>query len=83
MLLKSAVLSTQWGTVVEYASHTLNKAEGNYSTTVKECLAIVWVVHKFCHYLIKAHILLETDHKPLEWLETTKKASLNGWNDGH
>ena len=67
-----AALSTNRGTVIEYASRTLNKAEGNYSTTKKEYLAIVWAVHKFRHYFIGAHILLETNHKPLEWLESTK-----------
>ena len=66
------VLSTNRGTVVEYASCTLNTAELNYSTTENECLAIVRAVHKFSHYLIGAHFILETDHKPLEWLEATR-----------
>ena len=55
---------------MEYA-RTLNTAEVNYSTTEKECLTIVWAVNKFCHYLIRAHFILETDHKPLERLEAT------------
>ena len=69
-----AVLSTERGSVVEFASRTLTAAEQKYTTTEKECLGILWAIRKFRHYLIGAHFTLETDHKPLQWLESSRKS---------
>ena len=66
-----AVLSQPSG-VIEYASRLLTNAERKYSTTEKECLAIVWALDKWRTYLIADTFHIQTDHKPLTWLMTTR-----------
>ncbi|XP_070192575.1 uncharacterized protein [Littorina saxatilis] len=57
---------------VSYASKKLSGAEKNYSTMEKECLAIVWGIKKFELYLQGVKFVLQTDHKPLTYLNSAK-----------
>ena len=57
---------------VVFASHTLNKAERNYSQTEKEALTLVFALKKY-HYLWGMKFSLITDHKPLLGLFSPKK----------
>ena len=50
----------------------MTPTEKNYATIKKEYLAIIWAVREFRHYLIGAHFVIKTDHKPLEWLTSPK-----------
>ena len=60
---------------VSFSSRKLLPREQNYATVERECLAIVWAIHKFQYYLYGRPFLLETDHKPLSYLETIKNSN--------
>src|ERR1043166_8714382 len=51
---------------ISFAAQTLHKSEVNWTTTEKECLAVVWRCLKFQHYLDNEHkFIIYTDHQAL------------------
>ncbi len=59
-----------------FISRKLNEHEFNYATTHKECLAVVWSIDEFRHYLEGTKFSIRTDHIALKYLMQTK--DLNG-----
>jgi hypothetical protein len=57
---------------IAYASRKLLPREQNYSTIERECLAIVWSVHKFELYLFGKEFVIQTDHQPLVYINKAK-----------
>ena len=56
----------QEGRSISYGSHALSHTEQNYAQIKKELLAIVLAMEKFNHYTYGWHIVVESDHKPLQ-----------------
>ena len=57
---------------IAYVSKKLLSRERNYSVVEKECLGIIWAVEKFRKCLYGVELPLETDHKPLSYMQTAK-----------
>lgn len=68
--------------VICYASRSLTDVEKRYSQTEKEALGIVWACERFNMYLYGIDFELHTDHKPLEFIYSSKSkpsARINRW----
>jgi hypothetical protein len=53
---------------IAYASIFLNNVENNYTTTKREALAMVHVVHKLRHYLLENKFVFYINHMALLYL---------------
>ena len=62
----------QEGHVIAYASRSLTASERQYSVIQRECLAVVYALKQFHHYLLGRRFQLVTDHAPLQWLSAQK-----------
>ncbi|EZG71311.1 putative Pol polyprotein, partial [Gregarina niphandrodes] len=60
-------------------SHTFSTTERNWSTTERECYAIVWALEKLHNIIKGSEVVVFTDHKALEHLDSTNNAKLSRW----
>ena len=57
---------------VAYASRSMSETERRYAQIEKEALAVTWACEKFTDYILGRQFEIETDHKPLVPLLSTK-----------
>jgi len=71
-----AILSTTVDGVerpIAFFSRVMNSAQRNYCPTQRELLAVIAGLQHFRHNLVKATVILRTDHYSLKWLRTFKR----------
>lgn len=58
--------------IIAYHSKIFSSAERNYTTTEKECLAVLSACEKWRHYIMGQKTVVRTDHSALVWLQNIK-----------
>nr|GEV65807.1 hypothetical protein [Tanacetum cinerariifolium] len=59
---------------IHYASKTMTDAQGHYTTTEKELLAVVYAFKKFWPYLVLSKSIVYTNHSELKYLFSKQDA---------
>ena len=57
---------------IAYISRSLTDTEQRYAQLEKEALALTWACERLSNYLVGTKFLIETDHKPLVPMLSTK-----------
>lgn len=58
--------------VIAYMSQKLSSAQQKYSTTERECLAVITAIEKFRPYIEGVSFTVITDHASLTWLQNLR-----------
>jgi len=55
-------LNNRWNQPITYALWLLSSVKWNYTTMEREALAMVYALHKFCHYFLNNRFVFYVDH---------------------
>ena len=64
---------------IAFASRTFSKPASNWDTYKREAYALYYSVHTFNFYLRGKDFIIETDHRNLQWIESSQSPIVIRW----
>jgi len=64
---------------ISYASRKYTLAERNYCTFQQEAAAVVWSLEKFSTFHQGHHVIVQSDHRNLSWINKSVMPQLTRW----